>query len=419
MSYREFKNKTINEMEGVVMEEKWINKNWWGSSFNFLEEVRSQFKLPKKIRFHDATLRDGEQMAGVVFRKDDKIEIAKALDSIGIDRIEAGMPAVSQEDFEAIKEISKLGLKTMVTVFARASVADIDKAVEAGAEGIILEVPSGYPRIKNQFPNWSYEDVKKKAIEGVKYAKSKGLYVIFFPYDTTRAEIDFLETLYKEVVEKAKPDSVAIVDTIGCALPQTIFFLVRKLKSWVNLPVEVHTHNDFGMGVATSIAGVTAGAEVVHGCLTGLGERTGNAPLEQVIIALKVLLGMEIGIDFKKLYDVCKKVSVLSKVPIPINQPIIGDVAFAREAGMGVKLISTAPTTLFPVNPAFLNRRPRMVLGKKSGKDSIEIKLKELNLSIEEDKISELLEKVKHFGIEKGTYLTDEEFISIVNQIKK
>jgi len=401
-----------------MREKQWVNENWWGSEFNFTEELRGQFKLPKKIKFHDATLRDGEQMAGIVFRKNDKIKIAKVLDSIGIDRIEAGMPAVTQEDFEAIKEISKLGLKAMITVFSRAAVADIDKAVESGAEGIILEVPSGYPRIKNQFPKWSYEDVIKKAVEGVKYAKSKGLYVIFFPYDTTRAEIDFLETLYKEVVEKGKPDSVAIIDTIGCALPQTIFYLVRKVKSWVNVPVEVHTHNDFGMGLATSIAGVEAGAEVVHGCLTGLGERTGNASLEQIIVALKVLLGMDVNIDFKKLYEACQKVSELSKVPIPINAPLIGDVAFAREIGLGTKLFNTAPTTLFPINPPFLNRKPKVVLGKKSGKDSIKIKLDALHINVDEDQISTLLDQVKTFSIEKGTYLSDDEFVSIVNKLK-
>jgi len=401
-----------------MKEEQWVNENWWGSEFNFIEEVRGQFKLPKKIKFHDATLRDGEQMAGIVFRKDAKIKIAKILDSIGIDRIEAGMPAVSQEDFEAIKEISKLGLKAMITVFSRAAVADIDKAVEAGAQGIILEVPSGYPRIKNQFPKWSYEDVKNRAIESVKYAKSKGLYVIFFPYDTTRAEIDFLETLYKEVVEKGKPDSVAIIDTIGCALPQTIYYLVRKVKSWVNVPVEVHTHNDFGMGLATSIAGIEAGAEVIHGCLTGLGERTGNASLEQIIVASKVLLGMDVNINFKKLYEACQKVSELSKVPIPINAPLTGDVAFAREIGLGAKLFNTAPTTLFPLNPAFLNRKPKIVLGKKSGKDSVKIKLNELGLSMDEENIPELLEEVKTFSIEKGSYLTNDEFISIFNNMK-
>ena len=400
-----------------MTEKKWITENWWGSEFNYLEDIRKEFDIPKRVIFHDSTLRDGEQTPGVVFRKEARIEIAKILDSLGIDRIEAGMPKVSEEDFKAIKEITKLGLKAKIMLFCRAMKEDIDKADEAGADGIILEVPSGYPRIINQFPKWSFDDVKKRAIDGVRYAKNKGLYVVFFPYDTTRAKIDFLEELYTEVVEKANPDSVAIVDTIGCALPQTMYWLVKKVKSWIDLPVEVHTHNDFGMATSTTLAGVEAGAEVVHGCLTGLGERTGNASLEQVAIGLKTLLGVEVNIDFKGLVKACKRVSELSKVQIPINKPVIGDVAYAREIGLGAKLFNKAPTTIFPLNPSFLNRHPKIVLGKKSGKESVIIKLDELGLKVDENLIPKLVDEVKIFGINKGTYLTNDEFQLLVKKM--
>lgn len=400
-----------------MTEKKWITENWWGSEFNYLEDIRKEFDIPKRVIFHDATLRDGEQTPGVVFRKEDRVEIAKILDSLGIDRIEAGMPKISQEDFEAIKEITKLGLKAKIMLFCRAMKEDIDKADEAGADGIILEVPSGYPRIINQFPKWNFDDVKKRAIDGIKYAKNKGLYVVFFPYDTTRAKIDFLEELYTEVVEKAKPDSVAIIDTIGCALPQTMYWLVKKVKSWIDLPVEVHTHNDFGMATATTLAAVEAGAEVVHGCLTGLGERTGNASLEQIAIGLKILLGVEVNIDFKGLVKACQRVSELSKVPIPINKPVIGDVAYARETGLGVDLFNKAPTTIFPLNPAFLNRHPKIVLGKKSGTKSVMIKLDELGLKVDENLIPKLSNEVKIFGINKGTYLTNDEFQLLVKKM--
>ncbi|MHA1455293.1 MAG: LeuA family protein, partial [Promethearchaeota archaeon] len=245
----------------------------------------------------------------------------------------------------------------------------------------------------------------------------KGLYVVFFPYDTTRAKIDFLEELYTEVVEKANPDSVAIIDTIGCALPQTMYWLVKKVKSWIDLPVEVHTHNDFGMATATTLAAVEAGAEVVHGCLTGLGERTGNASLEQIAIGLKILLGVEVNIDFKSLVKVCKRVSELSKVQIPINKPVIGDVAYAREIGLGAKLFNKAPTTIFPLNPDFLNRHPKIVLGKKSGKESVIVKLDELGLKVDENLLPQLINEVKTFGINKGTYLTNDEFQLIVKKM--
>jgi methanogen homocitrate synthase len=397
----------------------WVNDNWWGSEYNWVDDVRSCFELPDDVEFHDATLRDGEQCPGVVFRKETKVEIAKLIDSAGIDRIEAGMPTVTEEDFEAIKEIAGLGLKASIMLFCRAHPDDIEKAMETGASGLILEVPSGYPRIKNQFPQWSYDDIKKKAIDSIVYAKKKGFFVTFFPYDTTRAEEFYLKSLMTEVVDAAKPDSVAVVDTIGCALPQAIYYLVKKIRSWVNVPVEIHTHNDFGMGVATSLAAVQAGAKVVHGCFTGLGERTGNTALEQVIVALQAI--MDVGlprINNKLLYDVCRKISEYSKVPIPVNSPVTGDVAFAREIGLGTKLFKTAPTTIFPIAPSFLGREPRLVLGKKSGKDSINIKLQMLGLTVHESKVGNILREVKKQSTEKGTYLDDGEFMNILNDLK-
>lgn len=394
--------------------DKWVSDDFWGSEYNYLDELRDTFSLSEKVRFHDATLRDGEQTPGVVFSKENKVEIAKLLESIGIDRIEAGMPTVSEEDFQATKDIVALGLKADIMLFSRAMAEDIDKAVEAKVDGLILEVPSGYPRVINQFPQWTFEDVKNNAVNAIKYAKSKGLYITFFPYDTTRAKPDFLEYLYKSVVEEAKADSVAVIDTIGCALPQSIYHLVKKVKSWVNVPVEIHTHNDFGMGVATTLAAVEAGAEVVHGCMTGLGERTGNAALEQIFLGMKCLLGMPLPqIKLKKVHEVCQRISELSKVAIPINAPVTGDVAFSREIGLGAKLFKTAPTTIFPVNPGMLDRTPRIVLGKKSGKDSIKIKLDEHQLAYDDELVLKLLKEVKLFGSKKGTYLTDSEFINL------
>ncbi|MCC8193111.1 MAG: 3-hydroxy-3-methylglutaryl-CoA lyase [Deltaproteobacteria bacterium] len=393
--------------------EQWITDDYYGSEYNFLKEIRDTFDLPKSVRFHDATLRDGEQTPGVVFTKEKKVEIAKLLDELGVDRIEAGMPTVSDEDFEAIKEIVALKLKAEIMLFSRAMEVDIDKAVEAKVDGLILEVPSGYPRVVNQFPQWSFDDVIKNSVKAVKYAKSKGLYITFFPYDTTRAKPDFLEALYTAVVKEAKADAVAVIDTIGCALPQSIYYMVKKVRSWVNVPVEIHTHNDFGMGIATTLAAVQAGAQVVHGCVTGLGERTGNSALEQIAMGLRCLMGMDINLDLTKLYPVCKRVSELSNVPIPINAPVTGDVAFAREIGLGAKLFKTSPTTIFPVNPAMLGRTPRIVLGKKSGKDSIKIKLDEYNLSYDDALVAKLVNEVKLAGIRKGTYLTDEEFLKI------
>jgi methanogen homocitrate synthase len=283
--------------KGIVMRSRHIQEGmWWISPYNFTDEVLGEFDLPDKVQIHDATLRDGEQTPGVVFRKEDKIRIAQQLDEVGVERIEAGMPAVSDEDFDAIKEITKLGMHAKIYTFARALTVDMDKAVECGANGVIIEVPIGYPKLKYQF-KWTWEDVLRKSVDCINYAKKQNLHTVYFPYDTTRAREEDLTNLLTRLMQDAPPDSIGVVDTMGCALPEAIKYLVRKVKNLTGIPVEIHTHNDFGMAAATELAAVTAGAEVVHSCANGLGERTGNAALEELMIGLHTLY------EFKKIID--------------------------------------------------------------------------------------------------------------------
>src|ERR1700728_4546918 len=323
------------------MTDKYFRENeWWVSPYNFVPEVRGTFDLPETVSIHDATLRDGEQTPGVVFSVADKIAIAEKLDEVGVERIEAGMPAVSEQDFEAIKRISKLGLKAKIYTFARAINTDIDKAVECGCHGVIIEIPIGYPKLKYQF-KWTWEDVLRKSVGVINYAKSRGLYAVYFPYDTTRAREEDLTNLLTRLMQEAPPDSVGVVDTMGCVLPEAMKYLVRLVKGITKLPVEVHTHNDFGMAVATELAGVEAGAEVVHSCANGLGERTGNAALEELIVALHVLYGYDTQYDLAKLPELGELVSRISGFPIAANKPILGDRNFTRESGIRVDLVVT------------------------------------------------------------------------------
>jgi isopropylmalate/homocitrate/citramalate synthase len=391
----------------------WKTDEWWTSELNYSGEIVKDFDLPKRIKIHDATLRDGEQTPGVVFRKEEKIEIAKALDEIGVDRIEAGMPAVSAEDFDAIKAISNLGLRSKVMCFSRAMPADIDKAVDCGVWGIVLEVPSGEPRLKYQF-NWSEDEVVKRSIEGINYAKKKGLYVCFFPYDTTRAKIRFIKQLVTKVAKNAEPDSIAVVDTTGCMLPEAMRFLVTEIRQLVDLPLEVHTHNDFGLAIANSLAAIEAGAEVVHVCVNGLGERCGNAALEEIAVSLRTLLGFELNIRFQNLYNLSLLVEKLSGIKVGLNKPVVGDICFSRESGLGVDVYKRNPLVAFGINPKFVGRQFELVLGKKSGRPSISEKLSEMGMSATEKQIEAILAKVKKSGIEKKGLVSAEEFAEIV-----
>ncbi len=392
---------------------------YWVSPYNFHPQVTGELNLPEKVEIHDATLRDGEQTPGLVFSVEEKVAIAKKLDEVGIDRIEAGMPAVSPQDFEAIKQISALGLDAKIYTFARAMNADIDKAVECGADGVIIEVPIGYPKLKYQF-KWTWEDVLKKSADVINYAKSKGLHAVFFPYDTTRAREDDLTNLLTGIMKHSEPDSIGVVDTMGCATPEAIKYLVRMVNDLTSLPVEIHTHNDFGTGVATELAAVTVGATCVHSCVGGLGERTGNAALEELILCLELLYGFESKYELAKLPELGQLLADITGIPYALNKPILGDRNFTRESGIGVNLVVETPLAMFGTHPALTGRVGDIVLGKKSGKASIAYKLNELGVDgVSDEQASELLVEVKKAGIAKKGILTDDEFMRILSDVTR
>lgn len=399
------------------MRKNYLEENkWWVSPYNYVDEVQAEFNLPRKVEIHDATLRDGEQTPGVVFRKEDKVKIAQMLDEVGADRIEAGMPAVSDEDFEAIKEISKLRLKAKIYTFARAMNADIDKAIECGAHGVVIEIPLGYPKLKYQF-GWTWEDVAKKSFECINYAKKKNLQVVYFPYDTTRARDEDLTNVLTRIMRDSPPDSIGLVDTMGCALPEAIRYMVRKIKKLTGLPVEIHTHNDFGMAVATELAAVTAGAEVVHGCVNGLGERTGNAALEELMVGLHILLGFETNYRLDRIGQLCKLVRDLSGVQTANNKPVIGEENYTRESGIGVDLVMKNPLAMFATTPQLFGREGKIVLGKKSGKTSITYTLEKLGIkNVSDEAVTDILKEVKARGTEKRALLSMDEFREIVGR---
>ncbi|MXU65100.1 2-isopropylmalate synthase [Oceanomicrobium pacificus] len=391
---------------------------WWVSPYNFVPEVRDSMTLPPQVQIHDATLRDGEQTPGVVFSIDDKIRIASKMDEIGVDRIEAGMPAVSPQDAQAISEISKLGLKAKIFTFARAMKQDIDMALECGADGVIIEVPIGYPKLKTQF-GWTWEDVFRKSRDVINYAREQGLYAVFFPYDTTRARAEDLENLCKGIMNESPPDSIGIVDTMGCATPEAIKYMVGWVKGMTGLPIEIHTHNDFGMGVATEMAAVAAGAEVVHSCANGLGERTGNAALEELMLGLHLLYGYDTHYKLDKLPELGDLMAELANVPIARNKPVLGRGNFIRESGIGIQYVMHDPLVMFGTHPALTGRQGEVVLGKKSGKQSIAYKMDELGLGeLTDDQSAALLNLVKQKGIEKRDLLSDAEFTELLNQVR-
>ena len=400
------------------MGSEYSQDRWWVSPYNFKPEVLASGNMPAKVIIHDATLRDGEQTPGVVFRKEDKVRIARALDAAGVDRIEAGMPAVSAEDAEAVSAIAALGLKAKIFTFARAMKEDVDMALACGASGVVIEVPIGLPKLIHQF-KWTWEDVVRKSVPVINYARSKGLHAVFFPYDATRAREEDLDAMLEAVTREARPDSIGLVDTMGCASPQAIAYLVKKYRNYTGLPVEIHTHNDFGMAVATELAAVGAGATTVHSCVNGLGERTGNAALEELILGLELLYGVRTGCDLAALTELSSLVEELSGVSLARNKPIVGLGNYTRESGIGVNFVVENPLVMFATHPSLTGKKGNIVLGKKSGKLSVAFKLKELGLGeVDEAGIEAILAEVKRLGSEKRRLVTDAEFAAMVAALR-
>lgn len=394
------------------------NEKWWVSEYNFEPKVTEKFKLPSKVYIHDATLRDGEQTPGVVFSVEEKVRIAEKLSDIGVDRIEAGMPAVSKDDYNAIKDICNRGLKSEIYGFCRAKEEDIDMAAECGVDGVVIEIPVSEPKLELQFRQWDEDYIINQSCKIVQYAKKKKLKITYFGYDTTRAKWSFLERLYENIA-KYELDSVGIVDTTGCILPDALKILIAKIKTIINVPIEIHTHNDFGMATANTLAAVAAGAEIVHVCVNGLGERTGNASLEEVVTGLRVLYDLDMQICFSELRNLCEYVSAVSKFPIPRNKPFIGDNTFVRESGIGIDLVLEKPLAMFSMNPAFIGNKSGVVLGKKSGLKSIQIKLAELGLdSISEDQEKALLNAIKSESIKLKSTISDDVFLKLLGKVK-
>ncbi|HML38422.1 MAG TPA: hypothetical protein PKA19_13540 [Bacillota bacterium] len=397
--------------------ENWKSDNWWVSKYNYDKGFRESLDLPRKVTIHDATLRDGEQTPGVVMSIDEKVEIAKMLDNMGIERIEAGMPAVSETDKEAIKRIASLGLKAKIFSFCRGNRKDIDMAVECGVDGVVIEMPAGRPKLEHQFTKWSDDDVIDISLDTVKYAKSKGLYTVYFGYDTTRADMDFLKRLYDKVILEGKPDSVGIVDTMGCILPGAVKELVRKIKTMYDIKVEIHTHNDFGLAVGSSFGGVEGGAEVIHTSINGMGERTGNAPLEPIAVGLKTLYGYDVPYKLNELKGISDRVQEITNFRKAVNQPIVGDNVYIRESGIGIDLVLEKPLAMFAVTPELSGNAAGIVLGKKSGIKSVEVKLAEYNITCGEEQKRQILDRIKDLSISTKSLVGDEAFLEIVKAL--
>jgi isopropylmalate/homocitrate/citramalate synthase len=390
------------------------NSKIWVSELNSRPEIRTAF-AGKTIRFYDTTLRDGEQTVGVVLSPQQKVEIARKLDQLGVSRIEAGFPRVSPEDAEAIQLMQKANIKAELWGFSRAVKGDVEELIRLGLRASVIESPTSDIKLKAY--GISRDEVLKRVTEAVSFAKRNGITTAYFAVDGTRTDLEFLKKIYLAALEAGAAE-IVVVDTIGACGPEAAAFLVSEVCRWVgpDVPVHWHGHDDFGMATACAVAAVRAGATWIQGTINGMGERAGNSDISEIALALRCLYGVNVALDLTKAREASAAVSEASGYTLDAWKPLVGENLFMRESG-AVASQFHMPEAIEPYSSELVSARRSIVLGKKSGLDSIDLKCKELGLSIQPDQRGPILAEVKKRAIVKRGLVTDDEFRQLVRSL--
>ncbi len=366
------------------------------------------------IRIFDTTLRDGEQTPGVSLTPEEKVEVAIQLDKLGVDAVEAGFPSSSAGEQKAFKDLVKLGLKTEVCALTRTLKSDIDAALECDVKSIHTFISTSDIQMKYAL-NMTPEQVLNAAVGSIQYIKDHGVTCEFSPMDATRTEPDFLKRICK-AAEEAGADRINVPDTVGIMSPHSMERLIRELSGTVRIPLSVHCHNDFGLAVANSLAGIKGGAAQVHVTVNGLGERAGNAALEEVVMGLHMIYKKKTGINTQLLYETSKITSRLTGIVMQPNKAIVGENAFAHESGIHTRGVTVEPLTFEPISPEIVGRRRKLIAGKHAGKHGVKAELEEAGFSPTEDQLKEIVDRVKDLG-DKGKTVTDADLFAIARAV--
>jgi isopropylmalate/homocitrate/citramalate synthase len=377
--------------------------------------VNEPHAIGGSVGLYDTTLRDGEQTVGVVLDPQRKLELARAIDSLGIARIEAGFPRVSQDDWDAVKLIAEAGLEAEVWGFSRAVAADGEALVELGVQASVIESPISDAKLAAL--GVTRESMLERIRSAVSFAAQNGITVAYFGVDGTRADLEFFRQAYETAIEAGAKEAV-VVDTIGVATSEAVAELVGRTREWLGpaVPVHFHGHNDFGLATAAAAAAVRAGATWVQGTINGMGERGGNANLVEVALTLDALYGVETKLRLDRAREVSRLVADVAGTPLEAWKPVVGENLFRRESGAVASQFHDPPA-IEPYSSELVGAERSVVLGKKSGLDSIRIAVARLGLDVPEDRWPDLLARVKALGAEKRGLVTDEELEALAQQL--
>ncbi len=404
------------------MNQKWEEPFWYSGVYNFLPEVRREMTFPKKVEICDLTLdEDGEGMAGAYMTEDEKVSLATLLDEIGIHRIGVlGFPSpISKEEVAATKKIMSKGLRAKFQSLATTK-DDVDSAIEAGVGGIILRKPC------SDLYTPKPEPTEKKINDFVAlagYAKSKGLHIGMMAQDITRADPATTQEMICSIHKQVGLDELCVTDSQGVANPFGMSYLIRKIKTWADVPLSVHCHNHLGMGVANACAAVASGAQIVHTTVNGVGHFAGMPPLEEVAIALRVGFGIDLGIRYDRLYELSKTVEKYTGVKMQPHKPVVGDMMFSRSEErkdiqeMMDHMKSGLLKAYLPYLPEFVGNRLRVVMAEKTTRLAVEFNLAEMGIKATEQQIDEIHRQVKMLAMKERRIVPEEEFKVIAGEV--
>jgi isopropylmalate/citramalate/homocitrate synthase-like protein len=369
-----------------------------------------KIEFPKKVQIFDTTLRDGEQTPGLTFTIDEKVEIARKLNELGVGKIEAGFAITSQGEAEAIKRIMGLGLSSTIVALARPLKEDLDKALWCDVPYVHIFISTSDLHIESMMKT-TRDEVIRQSVEGIEYAKAHGVRVEYSPQDATRTDIGYLKQVCR-AAEDAGAEVLNIPDTVGVMTPRMTFEFFKELKTSTRVPLSAHAHDDLGQATANTLAAIEAGAEQCHVTVNGLGERAGNASLEQVVVSLVAQYGIETGIKYEKLAETSDLVQRLSGIYLPPSTPIVGDNAFAHESGIHVHGVLSHSGNYEILSPEFVGKRRRIVAGKHAGRHGIETMIEEMGLNPNKEQLKRIAEEVKALG-DAGKSVTDTDLYAI------
>ena len=371
-------------------------KPLWGIVFYDVHSL-----VNEKVRIFDTTLRDGEQTPGVSLTTDEKIQIAQALDKLGVNIIEAGFPVSSKGEFDSVRQIARSGLQAQVCGLSRIVKKDAQACLDADVDLVHVFSPTSDIQIAHTI-KMSHDEIVEGAMRTVEFVKDNGRTCLFSAMDATRTSPEFLHRIFK-AVEEVNCDIINIPDTVGVAVPSSFYRLVKDICDDVHMVVDVHCHNDFGLAVANSLAAVEAGAREVQVCVNGLGERAGNANLAEVVMGLHSIYNAKTSIKTEYLVETARMVERLTKVKIPITAPIVGENAFSHESGIHSHGIIENSKTFEPgiMTPEMVGHKRRIVMGKHTGKHAVAKVLEEAGYRPSDEQLQEILERIKELG-DKG-----------------